>query len=49
MLFCINVEFMGLKLQTYFSQDVLFIGCGIFLQVIYLHLIKYVFYINIHQ
>ena len=42
MLFYINVEFRVLKLQTHFSQDVLFIGCNIFPQVIVigLHLIK---------
>ena len=44
MLFCINVEFIGLKLQTHFSHDVLFIRCGIFPQVICLHFTKRVFY-----
>ena len=34
MLLCINVEFRGLKLQMHFSQDVLFMGYNIFLQVI---------------
>ena len=43
MLFCINVEFKGLKLQIHFSQDTFFIGCDIFPQVIWLHLIKHVF------
>ena len=43
MLFCINVEFRGLKLQTHFSRDVLFIGCDIFPQVVGLHLIKHAF------
>ena len=43
MLFCINVEFIGLKLQSHFSQDVPFSGCGIFPQVICLYLIKYDF------
>ena len=43
MLFCINVEFRELKLQIYFSQDALFIGCDIFRQVISLHLFKHVF------
>ena len=49
MLFCINVEFRGLKLQTHFSRDVLFIGCDVFPQVVCLHLIKLLFHINIHQ
>ena len=49
MLFCINTEFRGLKLQTHLSRDVLFIGCGIFPQVIYLHLIRHVVNINIYQ
>ena len=42
MLFYINVEFRGLKLQSHFPQDVPFIGCNIFPQVIIisLHLIK---------
>ena len=44
MLFCINVEFRGLELQTNFSQDPLLIGCNIFLHVmvICLHLIKHI-------
>ena len=33
MLFCINVEFRGLKLQVHFSQDVLFVGCDIVPQI----------------
>ena len=52
MLFCINVEFKRLNLQTYFSQDLLFIGCNIFPQVmvICLHLIKHVLLdFNIYQ
>ena len=49
MLFRINVEFRGLKLQTHFSRDVLFIGCDVFPQVVCLHLIKLLFHINIHQ
>ena len=38
MLFCINVGFNGLKVQTHFSQDVLFINCNI----LRLHLIEHV-------
>ena len=49
MLFCVNVEFRGLKLQTHFSHHELSISCGIFLQVICLHFIKHVFCINIYQ
>ena len=44
MLFCVNVEFRGLKLQTHFSHHELSISCGIFLQVICLHFIKHVFF-----
>ena len=34
MLFCINVGFSGLKLQTHFSQNVHVISCNIFAKVI---------------
>ena len=43
MLFCINSEFSGLKLKAHFAQDVLFVGCNNFPQVMViclLHLIK---------
>ena len=42
MLFCINFEFRGLKLQPQFFKDVLFLRCSIFPQliVICLHLIE---------
>ena len=49
MLFCINVKVRGLKLQTHFSHDVLSISCGIFPQVMCLHLIKHVFYTDIYR
>ena len=40
----IHIKFCFVKLQTHFSQDLLFIGCDIFPQVIVicLHLIKHV-------
>ena len=40
----IHIKYFFAKLQTHFSQDVLFIGCEIFLQVmvICLYLIKHV-------
>ena len=48
MLFCINVEFRELKLQTwYFSKLIPSTGCDIFM-VICLHLIKYVIYTYIY-
>ena len=34
MLFYINVGCIGLKVQIHFSQDVLFISCHIFYEVI---------------
>ena len=42
MLFCMNGEFRGLTLQTHFSQNVIFIGCNTFPQVmdIFLHLLN---------
>ena len=43
MAFCINVGFVGLKVQTNFSQDVLFISCNMFHNVtLRLHLIEHV-------
>ena len=45
MLCCTNVDFSELKYQTHFSQDVLFIGCDTFfdVMVICLHVTKHVF------
>ena len=50
MLFCINVGFIGLKVQTHFSQDVRFICCNMFYKVIKFKLIEHVsLYLNIYH